>query len=165
MQDSQKLVFFPRISRFVDFPAITVSVSRHGCRVLATVGLITAAGCASAPPDAPAAAAATPEAKQALVAKRAASRWDAMVKDDLDTAYAFMSPGSRDATSLDKYKANTRRGAFREGRIDSVSCDGDACQVKVFVTYDHPKMKGITTPVLESWIIDGGQAWYVYGGR
>jgi hypothetical protein len=161
------LVFFRRISRFVDFPAISVSVSRHACRVLATVGLIAATGCATAPPEGAATASApvTPEAKQALVAKRAASRWDAMVKDDLDTAYTYMSPGSRDATSLDKYKANTRRGAFREGRIDSVSCEGDACLVKVFVTYDHPKMKGITTPVLESWIIDGGQAWYVYGSR
>ena len=25
--------------------------------------------------------------------------------------------------------------------------------------------KSCTTPVTESWIIDGGQAWYVYGGR
>jgi hypothetical protein len=37
--------------------------------------------------------------------------------------------------------------------------------VRLLVTYDHPRMKGITTPVVESWIIDGGQAWYVYGGR
>jgi hypothetical protein len=128
--------------------------------------LIALAGCATSPPATVAAPApASPEARQALVAKRAAARWEAMVKDDLDAAYAYMSPGSRDATSLEKYKANTRRGAFREGRIDTVTCDGDACQVRVYVTYDHPKMKGITTPVVESWIIDGGQAWYVFGGR
>jgi hypothetical protein len=46
-----------------------------------------------------------------------------------------------------------------------VACEGDACTVRLLVTYDHPRMKGITTPILESWIIDGGQAWYVYGGR
>jgi hypothetical protein len=133
---------------------------------MATLGLIAIAGCATPPPAATSTApAATPAAKQDLVTQRAASRWDAMVKDDLDTAYTYMSPGSREGTSLEKYKANTRRGAFREGRIESVSCDGDSCLVKVFVTYDHPKMKGITTPVTESWIIDGGQAWYVYGGR
>jgi len=93
------------------------------------------------------------------------SRWDLLIKDDMDAAYAYMSQGSRDTTTLEKYKANFRRGAFREAKIDTVKCDGDACQARIFVTYDHPKMKGITTPVLESWIIDGGQAWYVYGGR
>lgn len=97
--------------------------------------------------------------------QRAISRWDLLIKDDLDAAYAYMSPGSREAVTLAKYKANFRRGAFREAKVESVSCDGDACQAKLFVTYDHPKMKGITTPVVESWIVDGGQAWYVYGGR
>jgi len=114
---------------------------------------------------APAAAATTPEAKEALVRQRVISRWDLLIKDDMDAAYAYMSPGSREAISLAKYKANFRRGAFREAKVESVTCDGDACQAKLFVTYDHPKMKGITTPVVESWIIDGGQAWYVYGGR
>ena len=98
-----------------------------------------------------------------MVTARAEARWDAMVKDDLDTAYGYMSPASRQVTSLDKYKANTRRGAFREAKIDSVACEADACTVRLFVTYDHPRMKGITTPIVESWIIDGGQAWYVYG--
>jgi hypothetical protein len=107
----------------------------------------------------------TSEAKQALVAKRASSRWDLLIKNDLDAAYAYMSQGSRDTTSLEKFKVNFRRGAFRDAKVDTVSCDGDACLARIMVTYDHPKMKGITTPVVESWIIDGGQAWYVYGGR
>jgi hypothetical protein len=167
MQDGSRLVFFRRISRFLDISAFSVAIHRHACRVLATIGLIAVAGCATPPQPAPSAPAQamTADAKQALVAQRAAKRWEAMVKDDLDAAYGYMSPGSRDATSLEKYKANTRRGAFREGKIESVSCDGDACVVKVMVTYDHPKMKGITTPVVESWIIDGNQAWYVYGAR
>lgn len=100
-----------------------------------------------------------------MVMARAQARWDAMVEDDLDTAYGYMSPASRQVTSLDKYKANTRRGAFREAKIDSVACEADACMVRLFVTYDHARMKAITTPIVESWIIDGGQAWYVYGGR
>jgi hypothetical protein len=120
------------------------------------------AGCAATPPTADAT---SPEAKQAAVAQRASARWDALVKDDLEAAYAFMSPGSRDAVSLEKFKANTRRGAYRAGKVDSVSCDGGVCTVKLFVTYDHQLMKGITTPIVESWILDGGQAWFVYGGR
>ena len=96
--------------------------------------------------------------------RRALSRWDLLIKDDMDAAYAYLSPGSRETTSLEKFKNNFRRGAFREARVDTVTCDGDACVARMYVTYDHPKMKGITTPVAESWIIDGGQAWLVYGG-
>jgi hypothetical protein len=125
-------------------------------------------GCATQAPTPAPAAPGTPltqEARQALVAERASLRWAAVVKDDMDAAYAYMSPASRQVTSLDKYKANTRRGAFRAAKIESATCDGDACAVRLSVTYDHPKMKGITTPIVESWIIDGGQAWFVYGGR
>ncbi len=103
------------------------------------------------------------EARRALVAQRASARWEALVKDDLEAAYSYLSPASKELISLEKFKANTRRGAFREGKVDNVTCEDDACQVKVMVTYDHPKMKGITTPIVESWIVDGGQAWYVSG--
>jgi hypothetical protein len=33
--------------------------------------------------------------------------------------------------------------------------------VRLLLTYDHRQMKGITTPIVESWIVDGSQAWYV----
>jgi hypothetical protein len=39
-----------------------------------------------------------------MVTARAEARWAAMVKGDLDTAYGYMSPASRQVTSLDKYK-------------------------------------------------------------
>ena len=155
------------LSTIFDLPVFSfarVAIYRHACRVLATVGLIGLAGCATNA-AAPVASPTTPEAKQALVAKRALSRWELLIKDDLDSAYAYLSQGSRDTTSLDKFKVNFRRGAFKDAKVETVTCDGDACQARVFVTYDHPKMKGITTPIIESWIIDGGQAWYVYGAR
>jgi hypothetical protein len=133
---------------------------------------VVLAGCASTPQPgssapseaAPATSVTTPEAKQDLVRKRAMSRWDLLIKDDMDAAYAYLSPGSRQTLSLERFKKNFRRGAFRAARVDNVTCDGDACVARMFVTYDHPRMKGITTPILESWIIDGGQAWYVSGG-
>ena len=162
-------MFFGRNFPFAGFRAILVAIPRHRCRVLATVGMIALAGCASTPqgsPDASATpSASTAQAREKLVAQRAAARWDAMVKDDLDTAYGYLSPGSKQMISLEKFKASTRRGTFREGKVESVTCEEDACQVKVMVTYDHPKMKGITTPILESWIVEGGQAWLVSGPR
>ena len=116
-----------------------------------------------APASAPVAVPTTPEAKQALVRQRATARWDLLIKGDFNGAYQFMSPGSRQTTTLDGFKANIRKNAFRAIDMQSVTCDGDACQVKLSLTYDHPKMKGIVTPVTESWIVDGSQAWYVFG--
>ena len=124
------------------------------------MAVLAAAGCAT-PPAAPL----SQDAKQSLVAERAQQRWDALIKNDLDAAYLYVSPASRQVVSLDKFKADIRRGAFRAARVEATTCDGDACSVRLAVTYDHPKMKGITTPLGEAWIIDGGQAWYVYGGR
>lgn len=165
-------MLFGRISKIPGFQAFLVAVPRHPCRVVATIGVLALAGCATAPQGhstapgtAATASAATPAAREALVTQRAKARWDAMVKDDLDTAYGYFSPGSRELITLEKFKASTRRGAFREGKVESVTCEEEACQVKVMVTYDHPKMKGITTPVIESWIVDGGQAWLVSGAR
>jgi hypothetical protein len=159
-------MFFGRISDFGGFQPIRVAVLRHACRVLTTSAVLAVAACAT-PPSGTGSTAAGPSAvaPEKLVTARAQARWDAMVKDDIDTAYGYMSPGSRQVTSLDKYKLNTRRGSYRQAKIDSVTCEADACLVKALVTYDHPRMKGITTPIEESWIIDGGQAWYVYGGR
>lgn len=107
----------------------------------------------------------TAEAREKLVSQRASARWDAMIKDDLDTAYTYLSPGSRELISLEKFKANTRRGVFRDAKVEAVRCEDDACRVNIKLTYDHPKMKGIVTPITESWIVDGGQAWLVAGTR
>ena len=109
-----------RFSRVGGFRSIRVVVSRHLCRVLATFGVLGLAACASAPQGGGSAALTSQEAKQAAVAQRAQARWDAMVRDDMEAAYAFFSPGSRAVTSLDKFKTNTRRGAFRSARIDKV---------------------------------------------
>jgi len=159
-------MFYGGFSVFHDFRANLVAVCRQGCRVLTTFALAALAGCATAPDGGGSTPVpATPEAKQALVAARAQARWDAMIKDDMATAYGYMSPGSRDAYSLEKFKANTRRGAFREVRIEITTCEGDLCMVDLKLTYDHPKMKQITTPMREAWIIDGGQAWYVYNNK
>ena len=158
-------MFFDGFSGFGGFSAIPVAVSRHALsgsgdtwrwRLAAARPLLQAAV------RRPLATLRNDPARPWCTA-RAEARWDAVIKDDLDAAYAYMSPASREVTSLEKYKANTAARRFREAKIDSVACEADACTVRLLVTYDHPRMKGITTPIVESWIIDGGQAWYVYG--
>src|SRR5260221_362367 len=121
-------MLFGAISTFSGFRPIPVAVSRHICRVLATLGILAVAACAT-PSGGPVAASQLPSAgeSQAMVAARAKARWDATVKGDLEAAYGYMSPASRQVTSLEKYKSNTRRDAFRDAKVDSVACESDAC--------------------------------------
>jgi hypothetical protein len=48
--------------------------------------------------------------------------------------------------------------------VESATCEAEVCKVRVMLTYDHRLMKGITTPVEESWVLDGGRFWFVYRG-
>ncbi len=103
-----------------------------------------------------------PEAKREAVTERVTQRWAALIKGDMDTAYTFLSPASRAATSLAAYKAQARGSGFKQAKIEKVDCDVEVCQVSLTVVYDHRKMKGIPTLDHESWIIDEGQVWYVW---
>lgn len=103
------------------------------------------------------------EARQKLVATRSEARWQALIKGDLDTAYTYLSTGSKAATSLEVYKRKTGGLAWRLAEVEKVECEGEICKVTVQLTYDMPKMKGIKTPISESWIIENGSAGFIYG--
>jgi hypothetical protein len=104
------------------------------------------------------------EQKVAQVRERAESRWSALIAGDVERAYSFLSPASRGTTSLAQYKANIRSGMYREAKVESIKCETERCTVRIMLTYDHPRMKGVRTPLEESWILDNGRFWYVYRG-
>lgn len=106
-----------------------------------------------------------PEAKQALVTERINARWNALIKGDLDQAYTFMSAGSREAVPLELYKVKIKPGMWRAVKVDSMQCEAEICQARMTLTYDHRMMKGIQTPFEETWILEKGNAWYVYRDR
>lgn len=103
-----------------------------------------------------------PTAKQKVVAQRAEARWQSLIKGDLDAAYAYLSEGSKATTPLDVYKAKIRPGLWRQAKVEKVECEAEVCRVQMQITLDHKLMKGIETPLNESWIIEKGSAWYVY---
>ena len=103
-----------------------------------------------------------PEIKRAAVTERANARWAALIKGDLDAAYAYLSPASREVVTLATFKARTRSDSFREAKIDSVECEPELCKVRLMLTYDHRLMKGVQTPLAETWVLDEGQIWYVW---
>jgi hypothetical protein len=103
-----------------------------------------------------------PAAKQKVVAERAEARWQSLIKGDLDAAYAYLSEGSKATTPLAVYKSKIRPGLWRQAKVEKVECEAEVCNVELQITLDHKLMKGIRTPLNESWIIEKGSAWYVY---
>jgi hypothetical protein len=103
-----------------------------------------------------------PEIKRAAVTERANGRWAALIKGDLDTAYTYLSPASREVVTLASFKARTRTSGFRDAKIDNVECEPEVCKVSLVLTYDHRVMKGVQTPLSETWVLDKGQVWYVW---
>lgn len=114
------------------------------------------AGCATVGPGSSA------EQKEKVVAERAQARWDVLIKGDVASAYQFLSSGSKAATPLELYKANVKPGMWRQAKVGKIDCEVETCKVTMLVTYDAKQMKGIQTPVPETWIIENGSAWYVY---
>ena len=128
------------------------------------VAIFGMASCAVSPVGDGSGAAASANAQREAVTKRVNARWDALIKGDLDAAYALLSPASRETLTLEQFKQHTRKGAFRQMKIDAIDCAADLCKVKLVITYDHRLMKGIQTPMEETWVFDKGQPWLVYRG-
>ena len=103
-----------------------------------------------------------PDAKRAAVTERVNARWAALINGDLDTAYTFISPASRQLLSIGTYKQQARGSGFRKAEITSVDCDAEICRVGVMVTMDHRLMAGLQSPVDETWVLDNGQYWYTW---
>jgi len=121
---------------------------------LAAAGIAACAGMVS--PDS------SDEQKQKVVAERAQARWDSLIKGDLGGAYEYLSSGSKAAMPLDLYKAKTKAGLWRQAKVGMVDCKAEVCKVTMLITYDAKRIKGVETPMDETWIIEKGSAWYVY---
>jgi len=94
------------------------------------------------------------------VAKKAKSRWDALIKGDLAAAYEYLSPGTRSVLSLEAYKAKIRPGLWKRVSVDSVTCERSRCDVAIMLEYSYRDIKSIETRLIETWLHEGGW-WYV----
>jgi hypothetical protein len=98
------------------------------------------------------------------VKERAAKRWEALIRGDLDSAYGYFSRATKATYSIELYRAKMRPGMWREVKVESAKCADGLCDVVVILTLDHGRIKGVITPVTERWIVQDGVAWYVYNG-
>jgi hypothetical protein len=123
--------------------------------MVAVLAVLTAA-CATLGPDSP------NEEKVKVVTQRAAARWKAIIAKDFDAAYEYLSPASRATLTPAGFRTIASRLGYREAVVKEVTCEAQACRVKLQITYDVRQMSGVHTPLEESWVIDKGQAWYVW---
>lgn len=140
------------------------SLSVAKWRQIAAVAFISATGLAGCASTGGLTSESPNETKVAVVTERATERWKALIAGNVPKAYDYLSPAVRDVMTVQQYKEKIRTSMYRDARIDKVECGADACKVNLMLTYDHPRMKGITTPLEESWILDKGQFWYLYRG-
>jgi hypothetical protein len=112
-----------------------------------------------------------PDVKAAAVKERSNARWTALINGNKDEAYKYLSSGTRNLISLEQYKARVQIIGYRSVDIDKVECEPEVCKVGLTVTYDAPPIKGamggkgikgVTTYIEETWVLENGQAWVVW---
>jgi len=134
-----------------------LSPTRAVCAlILASATLL--AGCATTPK-------APPLSPEQAVSERTTARWQAMMDGRWADAYALLTPGYKEATSLEGFQA-TFIGSpivWRSFEVGAVKCEiADRCVADVIVQFELrggmpgvPKMEARQT-VQEVWLLVGG---------
>lgn len=152
-------MLFPRRLHGWFFLLRTLSLTRLG--IVGVVMVLSA--CATTPRDHSVDAYAGKNLED-QVRERAAKRWEALIRGDLDSAYSYFSRATKETYPIELYRAKMRPGLWREAKVESVKCADGLCEVMVIINLDHSRIKGIIAPVAERWIVQDGLAWYVYNG-
>jgi len=98
--------------------------------------------------------------------KRAEARWELLVQGKVAEAYAYLSPATREVTSLEKYSGSIKPGMWRSGMVSKVSCTAEeVCLVEVDLKYGFkPRGRHIFESVMmlkETWRKVAGEWWLV----
>jgi len=105
-----------------------------------------------------------------VVSEMSRARWDAIIGNDYEKAYAMLSPGSRSIIRLDEFKIKVGKVSWVSAEVRKVDCvQGDVCDVDVEAKYWYHSRRvgkiGGSHQLKEKWrSIDGGW-WYVYSDQ
>lgn len=106
-------------------------------------------------------AAVAPSTSEEAIKRRAQARWDAMVKNDFNAAYGYLSPGSRSIITAPEYVASLRPGFWKSAVVERVECGSpQSCDVAATIEYEHLGRR-TKTPLRETWIREGQEWWYL----
>lgn len=98
-----------------------------------------------------------------VVAMRAQQRWNALLKQDMNAAYEYISPGGRSLMTVEQYRPRVNTAFWRGAKVEKATCEAETCEVAVLVDLIFQGVK-FTNPVQETWILDAGKWWFVYKG-
>ena len=98
-----------------------------------------------------------------LVSDRAQQRWNALLEQNMDVAYQFISPAGRSLMSLKDYRPRVNAGFWRGARVKEATCAAETCELTVLVDMLVENVK-FTNSIKETWILDAGKWWFVYQG-
>ena len=101
------------------------------------------------------------------IEERAMGRWDALLSEDVEAAYEYLSPGYRSSVSSTQYQRAVllQRVRWTNAEYRSSQCDETVCNVNVLVGFTIygalPGVKSFSNAsnVSESWVLADGQ-WY-----
>lgn len=125
--------------------------------VLGLVVLLTTA-CATAP-----------RTEDDKVVSRAQERWDAIVTNDLETAYGYYTPGYRSSTNMIDFAVSQRirKVAYTSAEYIEHDCEGSRCTVKFDVGFRvAAPVPGMTRfdskqVIEDTWVKTSGEWWYL----
>ena len=132
-----------------------MSVSKCNTLISGLMIAVSLAGCASL------GVFQTPEAR---VEQRAQARLDALMSQNMEKAFTFVSPAAREITTWQRYGAGYAGVVnWREANVTSVHCEPERCEVKTAIRYQifRPKFEN-TRSFKQVWIKVGNQ-WYIHG--
>ena len=115
------------------------------------------------------ACATSPAARDKVIQERAQARWDALLARDYATAYEYLSPGYRSATSATDFEIafRSRRLQYLSAEYQGHDCEESACTVRMKLGYKIVRpVAGLpewnsNSVVQERWINSGGKWWYL----
>jgi hypothetical protein len=100
---------------------------------------------------------------------RAQARWDAILQDDMATAYEYLSPGFRSSVSLMQYTRLilNKQVSWTGARYVRSECDEALCEVTIALDYALigvlPGVKSFdaTKDIEEAWLFVDDEWYYV----
>ncbi|CAN5494932.1 hypothetical protein BH11PSE11_BH11PSE11_13000 [soil metagenome] len=137
-----------------------VSRAKHLLSGLLSAGVLTLAGCNTVGQSGTSSAASADDPK-VVVATRAEERWKALMVGNVNKAYEYFSPATREIMPFSVYQAKLKPGLWRAIKVKSVVCEAELCKAALLLTYDLRDIKGMEMDLEESWIKEGGNWWYV----
>ena len=102
------------------------------------------------------------------IEKRATERWNAVLSDDLASAYEYLSPGYRSSVTLNQYIRSVllMRVKWTGAKYVESACTETTCKVRISIDYAlYGALPGVssfngTQTVTENWVSSDG-VWYL----